>query len=77
MQLLQADGNLLKVGTLLYFLQPTKLQFSLGGEVRGTGWQSKALLSGENVPEPLLPSHKLGARCSIRAWIFIHSLNEY
>lgn len=41
MQLLQADGDLSKGGTLLYLLQHTELQFLLGGEVRGTGGQSK------------------------------------
>lgn len=85
MQLLQAGGDVLKGGTLLYSLQPSKLQFLLGGKVRGTGGQSKAIglvgqfspLPGENVPEPLVPSHELGLRYSVGAWIFIHSQNEY
>lgn len=31
----------------------------------------------ENVPEPLVPSHGLGPRCCVGAWMFIHSQNEY
>lgn len=85
MQLLQAERDLLKGGTLLYLLQPTKLQILPGGEVRGTEGQSKAiglmgqltLLPGKNVPEPLVPIHELGLRCSVGAWIFIHSQIKY